>query len=311
MSGCGKAVLVLAIAAPVLTEIVSGNTPAHALLNPKIVIFLLLGYSFPLLIIREYSIRWRLSVLGVFLWGLAYGILNEGLLAQTLIRFEHVPINKFDRYIVLGGFNLSWACLIVPWHALFAVVFPITLVHHWFPRCAQKAWLSQGFLRAFASLLVLLILFISLVRVPHAQMAECLFAMVFLVCLGYAFRNPAVPTTIQPSRWIFPIGSLSYIAIFLGLIVLAALRVPALLYFAAAGAAFLLFGLASTARGFWDMPCAANLGLGCYFAATAFSVVGAIVHHSVEAVVTGSMLACVFVSLAYLPRKADAHALPS
>ena len=84
MSGCGKALLVLVLVAPVLTEIVSGNIPAHALLNPKIAIFLFLGYSFPLLIIRELSIRWRLSVLGLFLWGLAYGILNEGLLAQQI-----------------------------------------------------------------------------------------------------------------------------------------------------------------------------------------------------------------------------------
>jgi hypothetical protein len=232
-------------------------------------------------------------------------------LAQTLIRFEHVPINKFDRYIVLGGFNLSWACLIVPWHALFAVVFPITLVHHWFPRCAQRTWLNRWFFAAFAPLLVLLILFVSLVRVPRAQMVGCLFAMVFLVCLGRAFRNPSVPATSQPSRWMFPIGSLSYLAIFLGLIVLAALRVPAPLYFAAAGAAFLSFGLGSTARGFWGRPCGANMGLGFYFAAAALSVVGAIAHHSVEAVVTGSMLACVFLGLAYLPQKADAHASAS
>jgi hypothetical protein len=303
MAGCGKALFVLVLLAPVLTEIVSGNTPVHALLNPKIAVFLLLGYSVPLLIIRELSLRWRLSVLGLFLWGLAYGILNEGLLAQTLIRFEHVPIDKFDHYVVLGGFNLSWACLILPWHALFAVVFPITLVHHWFPQCAQNHWMSQGFFRVFASLLAMLVVFISAARTPHAAMLVCLLAMVVLFSLGCVFRNPGTGAQGPPPGWMFLIGILSYIVMFFGLIILAALRVPVLFYFAAAGGVFLLFGLISSARGFWCVPRAANMGLGFYFAATAFSVLGAIVHHSVETIVTGSMLASVLVGFGIFPRR--------
>lgn len=305
MADCGKPLLALLFIAPVLTEIVSGNMPAHALLNPKVSVFLLIAYSFPLLIIRELSIRGRLSVFGLFLWGLAYGILNEGLLAQTLIRFEHVPIDKFDRYIFLGGFNLSWACLIVPWHALFAVVFPITLLHHWFPHCAQKSWTSRGFFRVFASLLVMLILFVSVARTPHAQMLICFIAMVLLFLLGYAFRDAGAVTQGPHHRLIFLIGILSYIVIFLGLIILAAFHVPVLLYFAAAGGIFLSFGLISSRRGFWRNPSAANMGLGFYFAATAFSAAGAVVRHSLETIVTGSILACVFLGLICLPRGAD------
>ncbi len=43
--------------------------------------------------------RWRLSTRGIVLLGLTYGILNEGLVAQTLVRYDHVPIDRFDRYI--------------------------------------------------------------------------------------------------------------------------------------------------------------------------------------------------------------------
>jgi hypothetical protein len=107
MSPRSKAPLALLVAPPVLTEIVSGNTPVRAVLDPRIAIFLVLAYSFPLLIIREISWRCRLSIAGTFFLGLAYGVLNEDLLAKTLLRHDHVPIDKFDHYICFGGFNLS------------------------------------------------------------------------------------------------------------------------------------------------------------------------------------------------------------
>ena len=127
-----KAFLTLIFSAPILTEIVSGNTPAHALLDPRVDLFLLMAYSLPLLVIRELALRWRLSTPGVFVIGLAYGIWNEGLLAQTLMRFQHVPINKFDHYICTAGFNFSWAALILPWHSLLAIVFPLAVLAAFF-----------------------------------------------------------------------------------------------------------------------------------------------------------------------------------
>jgi hypothetical protein len=102
-----KAILTMSLLAPVLTEIVSGNTQPHALLNPKVSGFLMLAYSFPLLIVRELTWRWQLPAPGLFLLGLAYGIVNEGLLAQTLIRSEHVPISNFDHYLYAAGINFS------------------------------------------------------------------------------------------------------------------------------------------------------------------------------------------------------------
>ena len=146
MSSRFSPLFTLIATAPVLTELVSGNTPAYAFLNPNITLFLLLVYGVPLLVIRELRLHWRLSTHGVFLLGLAYGILNEGLVAQTLVRYDHVPIVKFDRYIYAWGFNLSWIGLIVPWHALLAVLFPMALISQWLPKSAQHEWLGR---RAF------------------------------------------------------------------------------------------------------------------------------------------------------------------
>src|SRR5262249_31831552 len=172
--------LFVIVAPPILTEIASGNMPVHALLNPGVALFLVGAYSFPLLIIRETSVRWRLCTLGVFILGLAYGIGNEGLLAQTLVRSEHVPIDRFDHYAYVAGFNLSWACVIVPWHATFAVLFPLTLLTFWFPVSSDGPWLGQRAFRLLAGLLILLVAFVSLARAPHRQMLVCLLAIVAL-----------------------------------------------------------------------------------------------------------------------------------
>jgi branched-subunit amino acid transport protein len=125
----------------------------------------------------------------VFLLGLAYGFLNEGLLAQTLIRFEHVPISNFDHYVYVGGVNLSRAALIVPWHALMAVLFPLTLLDFWFPSCARVRCLSQGPFAALTALLAATVTFIALARKPHTQMPDFLLAIMALVVCAWLARN--------------------------------------------------------------------------------------------------------------------------
>jgi len=111
-----KAILAMSLLVSVLTGIVSGDTQPHSQLNPAVVGFLLLAYSFPLLNNRERAWRWRLRAPHIFFVGLAYGIVNEGLLVQTLVRSEHVPISNFDHYLRWRGSLLQvfwrWASLL-------------------------------------------------------------------------------------------------------------------------------------------------------------------------------------------------------
>jgi hypothetical protein len=295
-----KAILTMSLLAPVLTEIVSGNTQPHALLNPKVSGFLLLAYSFPLLIIRELTWRWRLPAPGVFLLGLAYGIVNEGLLAQTLIRSDHVPISNFDHYLYAAGINFSWMCLIVPWHALLAIVFPLTLIACWFPACAQESWLGN---RAFASLAAVLaaaLAFVASVRSPRPQMHVFLGAIAALVFVASLFRNRVARLVRQNDRQMraFQFGILFYFVFFLGTILLAAARVPSVVFLIVVMA--LLFGFAWLTRRheFQLQPAAAHLALGSYFAASGFSFLGAVLHRSLEGAVTASFLAVGFVIVA-------------
>jgi hypothetical protein len=310
VTSCRRAALTLIVIAPVLTEIVSGNMPAHALLNPRLAGFLFLAYSFPLVVIREVALRWRLPVTGVFLLGLAYGILNEGLLAQTLIRSEHVPIDRFDHYLFVRGFNFSWTCVIVPWHGFLAVLFPIALVSRWFPTCAQMNWLSRPAFVALTSLLIGLVVFVGLARTPHPQMVACLVAMAALVWLASVVRDQEPRTARQGllPGLAFLLGSVSYLVFVLGLIVLAARRVSPLAYFSAVATMSLSFTALNRSRGLLLSPTSADIALGAYFVVALFNLMGGIAHRSMESVVTGGLLAAAFLVLEFARRDTGSKA---
>lgn len=265
--------LFVLLATPILTEVTSGSTPVHALLNPRVTLFLILAYGFPVLVIRELSLRWRLPTAGIFLLGLAYGIVNEGLLAQTLVRFEHVPIDQFDHYVYVAGFNLSWASVILPWHAVFAVLFPLVLVAFWFPSSAPRPWTRQSVFGLLAGALIVLLVFVSFARAPHLQMLVCLLTIAVLTWGSSFFRNRAslAAATQGPRRTTaFLYGLFSYPAFVLGSIVLAAQRVPAFLFFLFVFA--VLFSLATVGQrqGLWRAPAAPYVALGSYCSVALF-----------------------------------------
>jgi len=85
---------------------------------------------------------------------------------------------------------------------------------------------------------------------------------------------------------------------FLRTILLATAGVPSVVFLFAVKS--LLLGFAWLARwgGFRFQPAAAPLALGSYFAASGFSFLAAVLHHSLEGVVTASFPAARFVVVA-------------
>ena len=53
--------------------------------NPGTFLFLFLGYGVPVLLIREFVVRYNFGLAGTFALGMAYGVFNEGFLAKTMI----------------------------------------------------------------------------------------------------------------------------------------------------------------------------------------------------------------------------------
>jgi hypothetical protein len=294
-----KAIVTLAVIAPILTEIVSRNTPPHALLHPSTDVFLIAVYSLPVLLIRELSVRWRLRTLGVFLLGLVYGLLNEGLVAQTLIRYEHVPMANFDRYVCGAGINFSWVALIVPWHALMAVLFPIALLGLWFPACAETRWLGRKAYFALATVVSGGVVFLGLARTPRFQMHVFLQAMAALVSCAWLCRGRAVLTSRNSVRKFqgFALGAGLYLTLFLGATILAGRKVASEVYFPFVIVVLLGWGWIARRKEFERLPDAAMVALGAYFVASVFNCLSRFMRQLREAVLSGAILALAFLLL--------------
>ncbi len=235
MSSADKKLLIpavtLALITPVLTELLSGNEPVRSFFLPGVYGMLVLIYGLPVLLIRELYLQWKLTLPGLFLLGLAYGIFNEGVLAKTLLCSENVPIDAFDHSTWLG-INLPWAVLIVPWHASHAIIFPIALVTLWFPSTARTSWLSaRGFW--FCALLVTAIgVLIHLTK--NTPITSPLYLVLFEVVIAALIflsrwtdrTDPFLRAETKSSLWPAVAGFSFYPVLVLGLTFCAGFKLP-------------------------------------------------------------------------------------
>ncbi|GAB0174722.1 MAG: hypothetical protein HHAS10_06010 [Candidatus Altimarinota bacterium] len=135
-------------------ELLSGNTPIMKFANPVDFFFLVLAYGVPIILIWEFKIRYKISSLGVYFLGIAYGIFNEGLIAKTLLATSPVPFGGFQTLSNFFGINWSWLIMILPWHAFFSVLFPIILAEYFFAKngdisLVSRKWFAIGVLNTF------------------------------------------------------------------------------------------------------------------------------------------------------------------
>jgi len=90
-----SAALFLLVVPGFLAEVGSQNTPLLAYLSPVTFLLGTLTYGVPLLVIRELAAARSLNAAGIAILGLAYGILNEGILARTLTQGSGPPLFDF------------------------------------------------------------------------------------------------------------------------------------------------------------------------------------------------------------------------
>lgn len=141
------------VASPFLAEVLTGSTPVTLFFTPIVfLLFVTVGYGIPVLIIRELYVRYSLSFASLFFLGFAYGVVNEGLFAQTIFHPFHAPIPELALYGLVENVRIPFLLVISSWHALYAVVFPILLVHWLFPAVATTSWASKRLLWALGLL---------------------------------------------------------------------------------------------------------------------------------------------------------------
>ncbi len=67
-------IIALILFSSVVPELVTGSTPLSGFVRPGTLLFLLVGYGLAVLVIREYALRSRMGLAGLFLAGLAYSL---------------------------------------------------------------------------------------------------------------------------------------------------------------------------------------------------------------------------------------------
>jgi hypothetical protein len=301
--------ITLALIAPLLTELLSSNIPASQFFRLPTLLFLIVVYGLPVLAIREVSLRWNLGLWGILCLGLAYGIYNEGIGAKTLLMQVNVPVSAFDGYSFLGV-NLAWAILIVPWHALHAILYPIAIVYSVFPQNQRTRWLGTPALLVICLLFTLMgvWMFFNTPRYTAAPIYLPVFtaAIIGLVFVSRVFREtrneeiPPAAASILPAL----LGFVFYLVYLLGLAVLGHQKLPVLVLLAyAVSVAAIVYRILKT-RKWLTVPHLAVFALGDYCAVALAALLSGVGKGASQIVITSAVFIIVFVAMIlYLRRK--------
>lgn len=143
-------ILVLYVLSPIIAELLSASTPAS---RSEQLLFQSLFYGSAALLIREFSIRFKLGWLSIILLGLAFGIIEECLLLQSAFNPHFLNFDiSFGRF---WGVNWIWSEVIIPYHAIWSITVPILLSELIFPRRKKQQWLSKSGIILFSILYLL------------------------------------------------------------------------------------------------------------------------------------------------------------
>ena len=233
-------ILTLAFLSAFLPELLSTNVSLGYFFNPIVFIVLTtLTYGIPLLIIREFSIHYKLGLWSVFLLGTGYGLYNEGLHALTLFSMHDPAIEVFGTYGAVYGFRVPLTLVLAIWHGMFSVVAPIYFTHYLFPDVAEKSWIPSKplWLVGCITIAITIYNFISHSLSPLLMTIIHLLTIVIIwVLLWYGAKRTAHITPIDSSRntnslkavWL---GILLHITLFVVPYILASMQIPIILYY--------------------------------------------------------------------------------
>jgi hypothetical protein len=145
--------LTLFALAPLVGEVLFGAVPLSLL--PFGLLGLVGLYGGGALLARELIRRRRLPGRWLLIAGLAYGILEEGTIVQSLFDQHYRGLDFLGYYGHWAGVNWIWALFIVPYHAVFSIAVPVALTELWHQDRRDEPWLGPAGLAAAATAFVL------------------------------------------------------------------------------------------------------------------------------------------------------------
>src|SRR6266566_3488085 len=160
--------LVLIVLAPTLAEVLLGNVLFNGTFVWQLVIDTVL-YGSGAILIREVARRRHIGWLGIVVLALAYGVVEEGLVLQSLFNPHFPGLEWMGSNGRVLGVNWFWAPYVLGLHTVWSITLPILLTELLFPKLQSRLWLGRVGLGIDATVFVLICLFLWQAFRPYSH----------------------------------------------------------------------------------------------------------------------------------------------
>ncbi|MFL5655507.1 MAG: hypothetical protein ACJ8CB_15185 [Ktedonobacteraceae bacterium] len=161
-------VLVLIVLAPTIAEVLLGDVLFNSNFVGVLVVETLL-YGSGSILIREVARRCHLGWLSIVVLALAFGVVEEGLVLQSLFNPHFPGLAWMGSYGRAFDVNWFWAPYVLGLHTVWSITIPILLTELLFPRLHSRPWLGRVGLGidAFVYVLICLVVFLRFTSLAH------------------------------------------------------------------------------------------------------------------------------------------------
>ncbi len=203
-----RLILYFVLLAALLPEGITGSTQPLGWLNPVQALLNFWLYGTGVLVVREFSLRWKTGWWGILLLGAAYGIVEEGLAVTTFFNPTLPQLGTLAWYGRDLGINWLWAVWLTTFHAIVSIAIPIFLMEWHWPALKGRRLLTDR--QAWLTLVLLGLCAVTINALVHVASPyresgpEYLAAFAAIALLVYAARHPSAwwtrPSGTKPPR---------------------------------------------------------------------------------------------------------------
>src|SRR5258708_985150 len=216
--------LVLFFLSPFVAEFLTGATPPMGLLNPLLVLFFGCFYGSSAILIRELTLRWKKGLPTQLVLGIAFAILEEGVVTKAFFDPSRVNLSPLVNYGSYLGAHWGFILFLMLFHTVSSITLPILVTNLMFPKKRFEPWV--GSLKKFwiiltgATFLGLLIPDFKYFPNPLVYLFF-IFLMVMLFLLAkrlpqnlFRSKNPKTVSFIKLFLWAFLFNTLLFLSWF-------------------------------------------------------------------------------------------------
>lgn len=205
-------ILVFLLLAGLIPETIATNSTSvlKIVSSPLSLIFVALFYGTADIVIREAIIRRPLGLAGKVLLGVAFGFMNEGVVAGTWYTV------KPDGYAYIAGIDFSWAVSLAVFHLLISVLLPIYLFDSVAPALVGVPLLKRR------GIIFMTVVFLALCALglfaPIARPQRLVVYLAALLLVAIALQLPPAPPRVpmrEPPPGLWSLRALGFLAMLL------------------------------------------------------------------------------------------------